>query len=154
MTVSIDEALMHSEFSRRIIRVISRLNRLRKRFMNERLRAYGLSGPLYLFLITLDRTPGASQDYLAERFYMDKGNVARGVKRLLELGYIRRETDKNDRRQKNLYLTESGKELLPIIYSLLMQWSTTMSENFDDKERDMVVELLERMLDNCSNCFT
>ncbi len=154
MVMNNDEGLKHSEFSKNIGRAISRLNRLRKRYMNERLRQFGLSGPLYMFLITLDKMPGASQDYLVERYYMDKGNVARGTKRLLDLGYIRRETDPDDRRQNNLYLTDSGRELLPTIYTLLSEWSRIMTDNFTDSERDMAIDLLERMLDNSSKYFT
>ena len=42
--------------------------------------------------------------------YIDKCNVARRTKKLEELGYIRRETGKVDRRQNNLYLTEEGEK--------------------------------------------
>lgn len=144
----------HSEFSRSLGRVISRLNRLRKRYMTEHLRQYGLTGPLYMFLTTLDKVPGASQDYLCERFYMDKGNVARGAKRLVELGYIVRETDPRDRRQNNLYLTESGRELVPTIYHLLKEWSYIMSADLSDDERKMALDLLERMMENSTKFFT
>jgi DNA-binding MarR family transcriptional regulator len=149
-----DENLKHSEFSKNLGRALAQLNRLRKRFMNERLREFGLSGPLYMFLITLDKKPGASQDYLVEKFYMDKGNVARGAKRLADLGYILRRTDPADKRQNNLYLTEKGRELLPTIYSLLMEWSKIMTGNFSDSERDTAIELLERMLGNSFKYFS
>jgi DNA-binding MarR family transcriptional regulator len=142
-----------AEFSRNLGRTISRLNRLRKRFMNDHLRQYELSGSHYMFLITLNKRPGSSQDYLVERYYMDKGNVARGTKRLVELGYIRRETDPNDKRQNNLYLTEKGKEIVPYIYQLLHEWSQIMSENLTIDECYKALDLLDRMLDNSSKYF-
>ncbi|NLM60781.1 MAG: MarR family transcriptional regulator [Clostridiales bacterium] len=147
------DANRSAEFSRELGRTISRLNRLRKRFMNDHLRQYGLSGSHYMFLITLHRHPGSSQDYLAERYYMDKGNVARGTKRLVELGYIRRETDPNDKRQNNLYLTKKGEEIVPYIYELLHEWSQIMAENLTIDECYKALELLDKMLENSSKHF-
>ena len=41
------------------------------------------------------------------------------IKKLEALGYLYRETNQNDRRQNNLYLTEKGRELVPIIRSYM-----------------------------------
>ena len=142
-----------AEFSRNLGRTISHLNRLRRRFMNDHLRQYELSGSHYMFLVTLYKHPGSSQDYLAERFYMDKGNVARSTKRLEELGYIRRETDPNDKRQNNLYLTDKGEAIVPYIYELLRKWSRIMAADLTLDECFKALELLDRMLENSSKHF-
>jgi DNA-binding MarR family transcriptional regulator len=143
----------HVNFSKDFGRLITHLNRLRKRFMSDRLKSYGLGGSMYMFILSLDRNPGASQDFLVERFFMDKGNVARSAKRLEELGYIRREIDPGDRRQYMLYLTGSGKELIPVIRSYLTEWSECLSANFSDEERRTATELLERMAENSRQFF-
>ncbi len=141
----------HNEFSRNLGRLITHLNRLRKRFMAERLRGYGLSGSMYMFINSLERNPGISQDFLVERFFMDKGNVARGAKKLEELGYIRREIDSSDRRRYNLFLTEEGHALVPVIRKYLTEWSELISKNFTDEERETAIELLDRMVDNSND---
>ena len=81
---------------------------------------------------------------------MDKGNVARGTKRLEELGYISRETDPNDKRQNNLYLTEKGKEIVPHIYQLMQQWASTTVSGLTADECFNTLEILDRMLSNTS----
>jgi len=144
---------LDSEFNRSLGRLISHLNRLRKRYMAEKLKRYGLSGAMYMFINALDRNPGASQDYLVGHFFMDKGNVARGAKKLEELEYIRRETDSYDRRQYNLFLTDKGKALVPVIRGHLLQWGEYLSENLSAEECAVAIDLLERMVEGGSKHF-
>ena len=143
----------HGEYLRRLGRVITQLNRMRKRYMSEHLSQYGLSGSTYMILTALEKTPGACQDDLCEKFCMDKGNIARSAKRLVELGYIRRETDPRDRRQYKLYLTESGQALVPVICGMLRDWSNIMSAGLIDEECETVLGLLERMMNNSTDFF-
>ncbi len=150
MNIHNSESKQYAEFSHKLSRAISRLNRFRKRFMNDNLREYGIRGSQYMFLITLDKKPGSSQDYLAEHYFKDKGNVARGTKRLEDLGYITRETDPNDKRQNNLYLTEKGKELVPHIYRLINQWASATAEGLTADEYISTLKVLEHMLENSS----
>ena len=110
---------LSKDFTRELGRAVTCLHRSRSKFMGERLREHGFSGAMYMILLHVDRHPGASQDSIANHMYIDKCNVARRTKKLEELGYIRRETDQADRRQNNLYLTEKGRELVPVIKTYL-----------------------------------
>ena len=94
-----------SHFTRELGRAVTFLSRSRKRFMNERLRDYGFSGAMYMILLHIERHPGTTQDSIANHMFIDKCNVARRTKKLEALGYLYRETNQNDRRQNNLYLT-------------------------------------------------
>ena len=141
------------DFSRQLSRLIVHLNRMRKRFMNEKLRDYGLGGAMYMFLTALDHNPGASQDFLVGHFYMDKGNVARGAKKLEDLGYIRRETDPGDRRQYRLFLTEKGREVLPTIRGYIAEWSGYLTEGMSREDGETAIALLTRMAENGAKHF-
>lgn len=141
------------DFSRQLSRMIVHLNRMRKRFMNDKLRDYGLGGAMYMFLTALDRNPGASQDFLVGHFYMDKGNVARGAKKLEDLGYIRRETDPDDRRQYRLFLTDKGREILPVIRGYIGEWSAYLTEDMTPEEGETALALLTRMAENGARHF-
>lgn len=52
--------------------------------------------------------PGATQSDLAEHSGRDKAQLARLIKRLLDLGLLQREADAQDRRQLRLQLTADG----------------------------------------------
>ncbi len=132
-------------FGRELGRSLTFLYRNRSKFMGERLRQYGFSGAMYMMLLHVDRHPGATQDGLATHMYLDKSNVARRIKQLEELGYIRRETDLSDRRQNNLYLTEQGKELIPLIRTNLSQWGQSVATGLSEEEQDTLLRLLAKI---------
>ena len=136
---------LSKDFTRELGRAVTCLHRSRSNFMGERLREHGFSGAMYMILLHVDRHPGASQDSIANHMYIDKCNVARRTKKLEELGYIRRETDQADRRQNNLYLTDKGRELVPVIKTYLSQWGQGMTESLSEKEKDTLITLLTKM---------
>ena len=136
---------LSKDFTRELGRAVTCLHRSRSKFMVERLREHGFSGAMYMILLHVDRHPGASQDSIANHMYIDKCNVARRTKKLEELGYIRRETDQADRRQNNLYLTDKGRELVPVIKTYLSQWGQGMTESLSEKEKDTLITLLTKM---------
>ena len=81
--------------------------------MNDHLRQYELSGSHYMFLVTLHKhrlKPGLPR----RAVLYGQGNVARSTKRLRSSD-ISGETDPNDKRQNNLYLTDKGEAIVPYI---------------------------------------
>ena len=133
-------------FARELGLAVTFLTRNRSRFMGERLKEYGFSGAMYNILLYVDRHPGATQDAIATHMYIDKSNVARRIRQLEDLGYVRRETDPTDRRQNNLTLTESGRALAPLIRSYLGEWSSTIAADLTSEERDTLLTLLHKLL--------
>ncbi len=132
-------------FTRELGRAVTFLHRSRNRFMSERLRDLGFSGAMFLILLYIERHPGTTQDNIANHMFIDKCNVARRTKKLETLGYLYRETDQNDRRQNNLYLTEKGRELVPVIRSYLAQWGHSITASLTDEECASLLALLTKM---------
>lgn len=135
-----------AEFPRQLSRSITFLHRQRQKYMGERLKQYGFVGAMHMILLHIARHPGTTQDAIVSHMYIDKCNVARRTKRLEELGYIRRETGKVDRRQNNLYLTEEGEKLIPVIRGYLREWAKTITRDLSDEEHLLLLGLLDRML--------
>lgn len=143
--VAVPNSQEQGQFSRELGRALTCLMRSRKKFMGEKLRDYGFSGAMYLILLHVDRHPGASQDSIATHMYLDKCTVARRTKRLEELGCLYRETDPSDRRQNQLYLTEKGRSLAPLIRSYLGQWGEGAAAGLTEEERSTLLALLTKM---------
>lgn len=96
------------------LRVWFRFLRLHRRLsaaVASELRRIGLSIPQFDLLSTLTEREGLTQQELAQRLYVTKGNVSGLVDRLVEAGLVERRTIEGDRRSHALYLTESGREL-------------------------------------------
>jgi DNA-binding MarR family transcriptional regulator len=95
-------------------RVWLRFLRLEKRLSTEmaaRLKATGLSIPQFDLLSTLTEQQGVSQQELATRLYVTKGNVSGLVDRLVGMGLVERRALANDRRSHALFLTAKGRGL-------------------------------------------
>ena len=96
------------------MRVWFRFVRLHRRVFAAiagQLKEIGLSVPQFDLLSTLTEREGVTQQELAERLYVTKGNVSGLVDRLVEAGLVERRTSPGDRRSHALHLTERGREL-------------------------------------------
>ena len=75
------------------------------------LKTIGLSIPQFDLLSTLTEREGLSQQELAERLYVTKGNVSGLLDRMVEADLVERRSIPGDRRSNALYLTKKGREL-------------------------------------------
>jgi DNA-binding MarR family transcriptional regulator len=94
------------------VRVWFRLIRLEARLgaaVSERLREIGLSVPQCDVLTTLTEAEGVSQQTLAKRLYVTKGNISGLLDRLESAGLVERRSTATDRRQYEIYLTATGR---------------------------------------------
>ena len=96
------------------VRVYFRFLRLHRRVggaIARELKALGLSIPQFDLLSTLTEREGTTQQELAERLYVTKGNVSGLVDRLVEAGLVERRAAAGDRRSHALHLTDKGRAL-------------------------------------------
>lgn len=96
------------------LRVWFRFIRLHRRATNtvgNELKSLGLSIPQFDLLSTLTEQEGLSQQELAERLYVTKGNVSGLLDRMVEAGLVERRAIPGDRRSNALHLTAKGRAL-------------------------------------------
>lgn len=89
----------------RLLRLDTRLHAL----ITERLKSIGLSVPQCDVLTTLTEREGVSQQELAARLYVTKGNISGLIDRLGASGMVERRRLDGDRRSHAIYLTPAGR---------------------------------------------
>ncbi len=112
----------------RSVRVWFRLIRLEARMqaaVGERLRAIGVSIPQCDVLTTLTEQEGVSQQELAKRLYVTKGNISGLIDRLEEAGFVERRSTASDRRQHAIYLTRAGRQMAEKAIVVQHRWIAT-----------------------------
>ena len=72
-------------------------------------RAHGLTLSQFDVLATLLHGEGITQQELAERLLVTKGNVCGLIDRVGAAGWVERRPDPEDRRANRLYLTDAGR---------------------------------------------
>ncbi|GIW07614.1 MAG: hypothetical protein KatS3mg060_2419 [Dehalococcoidia bacterium] len=91
----------------RLLRVVKRIQRLESASLDR----WGLTLPQFDVLAQLAARDGVSQQTLADRLLVTKGNVCGVLDRLEARGLVARRPDPNDRRANLVVLTPAGRRL-------------------------------------------
>ena len=129
----------------RAVRVWFRLLRLEARLqaaVGERLRAIGVSIPQCDVLTTLSEQEGVSQQELAKRLYVTKGNISGLLDRLEGAGLVERRPAASDKRQYAIYLTVPGRSMAERAIAVQMKWIASTLGRMADAD----LEALETQL--------
>ncbi|MGV3489500.1 MAG: MarR family winged helix-turn-helix transcriptional regulator [Tuberibacillus sp.] len=107
----------------------------------------------------LYKSPRISLIDLAEKLSMDTGMLSRQINKLVELGYVSRMPDPNDRRYVVLSLTEKGQGKADEITDQMSQYIGQILELIPRDKKDQVIDSLQILLsamrkNNGSGCCT
>ncbi|MBC1283637.1 MarR family transcriptional regulator [Listeria welshimeri] len=131
-----------------LTKAIAIIHRSESTFKNKKLLKTGLNIGQLRYLWTLYKEDGISQESMAKRFMVDKASVTRHIKRLEELGMIRREMDAKDRRIQRIFVTDTGYQMRDLIEEVTKEWSVRLTAGFSEKEKDDLMHLIGRLSDN------
>jgi len=128
-------------------RSFRKLTRMHRGIVTNYLETYGLyhGQPRLLFII--DDQPGLTLSRLVQQSDQTKEATSVSIRRLEETGYIRRERNPADARERFLYLTDKGKETADIIHAEFHRINDAMFEPLNDAEKEILQDLFERMSD-------
>lgn len=82
----------------------------------------GLSKGLLFFLLYIGKHPGCTHGELSACLNSDNGHTTRCVNRMIQGGFVRRDSSALDRRVRRLWLTPRGEETFRRCHSLFLQW--------------------------------
>ena len=102
-------------------RRIRKIDRDAQRFVAQALGNTDLSLSDYDMIHTVRHRPGVTQEELRRLYCLDKSTIARRAAKLEEAGYIRRRPSTEDKRRKELFVTEKGDALRHEAYALLKE---------------------------------
>jgi DNA-binding MarR family transcriptional regulator len=91
-----------------MMRIHHKVQRCESAFLAE----HNLTLPQFDVLAQLDHEEGITQQALADRLLVTKGNVCGLMDRMMEQGLVERRADPEDRRAYMLHLTPKGKQLI------------------------------------------
>lgn len=126
-------------------------SRLERR-MAESLGVHGLTLPQFDVLATLWHGEGITQQELAERLLVTKGNVVGIIDRTSAAGWVERRPDPEDRRANLLYLTDAGRKLVAEAWPCQNNFMKKIFGTLTEGELRLMFELLERLEDTSRDC--
>jgi len=108
---------------------------------------FKLTIPEWRVMAVLGRFPGITAGAVAERTAMDKVAVSRALARLQSAGYLRRRSDKTDRRRSLLQLSAAGDRLYRRIAPLAMEFENQLLDSLDERDRRNLDRLLTQLME-------
>lgn len=104
-------------------------------YLNRHLEEFNINSSQLHFLFEISHQKEINQENIASRCNINKGAVARSIKKLEDNGLVKRRIDDNNRRQNIISLTPKGEEILKKAIAKLDKWeSYVFEDNIIDKE--------------------
>lgn len=128
--------------------LVSITTRARSVFLTTRLRPLGLSAGQFPVLMLLGRVQNIIQDDLVRHYRLDKGTIARSVKKLEDAGYIKRTVDPGNRRAVRLFLTKKGDRVIPQLRAIDREWEERICAGLDDHAQQSLALLMHTVTRN------
>ena len=95
----------------------------------------------------LFRHPGSNQKNIAEFANITTAAVNQTVRDMIAEGYLRKETDKNDKRYTRLYLTEKGDTTARKVRERLLHSDDVITAAITPEKEAEMIELLDKIHD-------
>lgn len=94
---------------------------------------------------------GQSQKELAQRLFKDKTTIARCVAGLESLGLVLRESSPEDRREKRVFLTKKGKEIMDGATATIQMIDRRAEACIEEEELAICKDVLRRVHKNLAD---
>ncbi|WP_405290537.1 MarR family winged helix-turn-helix transcriptional regulator [Methanobrevibacter sp.] len=128
-------------------------------YVNRHICEFGINTTQLHLLFEISHNSDINQEQIAERCNINKGAVARSIKKLEDNGLVKRQIDENNRRQNKISLTEKGEEILEKSTTILHDWeeSVILDEGYISKEmlqkilKEIAIKTMELNLGECKN---
>ena len=124
---------------------ISIIHRTRIIHLNNEMKDLEITAGQVPFLMHLSHKEGITQDDLAVHLHIDKGTVARALKKLEDNGFIYREINPQNRRKYLLFLTEKGRHIVPKIHQINKEWEKSVCFDLSDVEYIKLLNTLQTL---------
>ena len=107
-------------------------------YLNHNLEDLGINATQLQLLYEISYQDNINQEKIANRCNINKGAVARSIRKLEDNGFVARKIDENNRRQNKVSLTQKGRQTLSKAYKVLMSWEDEVIQDKEYVDREVL----------------
>lgn len=126
-------------------KMIVHLGRMLKSRVDEKLEKHKLGNLQFRIVILANKNRGLCQDRLSKMMRIDKTTTAKAIKKLIDLGYIKKERDELDKRFYRIFPTEKAENIYPKILDILRETDKSVENILTEKEKESLRIILEKL---------
>lgn len=132
----------------KVLRFVGTLSRTINSKSDSKYKQFDLQKGQYMFISRVCENPGINFVDLSNMVKVDKTTTTKAVKKLIDIGYLNRQQDENDKREYKLTPTKKALE----VYEFIIQEENKQLEisfkGFSEEEKQMAARLIKRMSEN------
>lgn len=126
-------------------RRIRKIDRDAQRFVARALDNTNLSLSDYDMIHTVEHRPGITQEDLRRKYAQDKSTIARRAAKLEAQGYLERRPHPDDKRRKQLFITEKGRAVRNAKVDAETFYFEWLTAELNQEELSALCPLLDRI---------
>lgn len=134
-----------------IIRNFGILYRTFLSYISKSIVSYDISFSDSVFLVNIGENEGISQEEIANALAIDKAAVARSVKDMEKKGYVITKKSASDKRAKELYLSEAGREVFQYMLDLHEEWLKQVLGDLGSDETKNFADIINSISERAKN---
>lgn len=143
--------MMNLEKKSKIGKNISFLYRRSQMYINNELSKYDINSSEYMYILAIFEDKKVSLGYLSNELAVDPALTTKVVNSLVKKGFVEKERSATDKRSFEVILTQKGREVKPIIYDVVDNWTKIMMCEMKHEDVEYISEKLEQIRDNITS---
>ncbi|MDU0330414.1 MULTISPECIES: MarR family winged helix-turn-helix transcriptional regulator [Paenibacillus] len=116
--------------------------------INEILREHGIQPLEWIVLVELIQDEALTAADLAQRLTIEKPNVTRILKDLVQAGYVSVEISREDKRKKHLHVTEKGRAIYRQVRVFIDALDKEITAGITEEEQQLFLNIIHRIRQN------
>jgi DNA-binding MarR family transcriptional regulator len=148
--ITSEKSKTNTELAVELGQLMQELRNLTRKDIQKKIKEHGINLTFEMLEVMgcLWRRDGLNQQEIADRTLRDKSSMTYLLDNLIKRKLVKRSADKNDRRNKLIFLTKEGLSLKDILYSWLADVYGLASEQITGEDLQNGVLLISRMVNN------
>lgn len=115
-------------------------------YANHHLEDYNINTTQIHLLFEIAHEKNINQEKIASRCNINKGSVARSIKKMEDEGLVLRQIDENNRRQNIVSLTDKGEKTLLETLDILDGWEDEVVNKNNLVEKELLQNILKQIV--------
>lgn len=136
------------ELEFKVLRFVGTLSRAINSKADFKYKKFDLQKGQYMFLTRVCENPKINFVNLSNMLKVDQATTTKAVKKLIDIGYLNKEQDENDKREYKLTPTKKALEIYEFIIEEESKQLEISFKGFSEEEKQMATKLIERMSEN------
>lgn len=136
------------ELEFKVLRFVGTLSRAINSKADFKYKKFDLQKGQYMFLTRVCENPEINFVNLSNMLKVDQATTTKAVKKLIDIGYLNKEQDENDKREYKLTPTKKALEIYEFIIEEEIKQLEISFKGFSEEEKQMATKLIERMSEN------